>query len=373
MKLIFTLFFWLIGISSLYAQHSLQSKYNMYRSGDEIIKQQVEYKDPGRSGENVLWDFSKLTSLDDGYTLSYIGDDFVIAGIEHSTMYYYKLSNDSLLLLGYENPTTLMINNQSELIFKFPVKYKDMCQSYCHGNGKYCNRLSLDIMGTIQTEADAYGMMILPNQDTIKNVVRTHTTKYIAETTKPLQALSSFGGGKGEVSPDSIDFRLATDTTIIGVETYRWYEKGYRYPIFETVKSRVVKQGDPQDFFSTAFFYPPQEHYYLDNDEENLALLEEDTEINDPQDNNPWAGLTYNFYPNPVEANLEIEIFMPKQGQVRMQLIDKVGGLVWGKNFGKWGEGIHFEQVFMSPFSRGEYVLNMWFDEYLVGEIILKK
>ena len=29
-------------------------RYNSLRSGDEIIKQQVEFKDPGREGENVI-------------------------------------------------------------------------------------------------------------------------------------------------------------------------------------------------------------------------------------------------------------------------------------------------------------------------------
>jgi hypothetical protein len=34
----------------LSAQHVLRSELNMFRAGDEIIKQQVEYKNPGRKG-----------------------------------------------------------------------------------------------------------------------------------------------------------------------------------------------------------------------------------------------------------------------------------------------------------------------------------
>ena len=65
MKKAFTSIMLILGIISLYAQHSLQSELNYFRAGDEIIKQQVVYKDPGRTGENVLWDFSRLTSVDD--------------------------------------------------------------------------------------------------------------------------------------------------------------------------------------------------------------------------------------------------------------------------------------------------------------------
>jgi hypothetical protein len=36
------------------AQFVLKKALNAPRPGDELTKQQVEYKDPGRSGENVL-------------------------------------------------------------------------------------------------------------------------------------------------------------------------------------------------------------------------------------------------------------------------------------------------------------------------------
>lgn len=93
----------------------------------------------------------------------------------------------------------------------------------------------------------------------------------------------------------------------------------------------------------------------------------------DEVSDNPWVGLTYNFYPNPVETNLEIELYLPKQAQVRMQLTDRMGNVVWNKNLGIWQEGINTTHVLMSPFTMGEYVLSMWFDEYLIGEKILKK
>jgi len=100
------------------AQYLLQSDLNLPRAGDEIIKQQVEYKNPGRSGENVLWDFGQLQSINDEYTLSYsspglIRDSIYILGLdtismknlaggslligtEHNTMYYYYLDKNRM-------------------------------------------------------------------------------------------------------------------------------------------------------------------------------------------------------------------------------------------------------------------------------------
>jgi hypothetical protein len=42
----------------LSAQHTLQSDLNRFRADNMLVKQQVSYKDPGRTGENVLWNFS---------------------------------------------------------------------------------------------------------------------------------------------------------------------------------------------------------------------------------------------------------------------------------------------------------------------------
>ena len=381
MKVSFIFFFWFMGISSLFAQYSLQSKYNMFRADDEIVKQQVEYKDPGRAGENVLWDFGKLKSQNDEYKLSYtLSKNSLLAGIEHNTRYYYSLSNDSLLLWGYENSTTLIENEKPELLLHFPVNYGDSTFCYYNGNGEYCNRLKISAMGTVTSKADARGMMILPDGDTLKNVIRVRTIKRIAEKTRPLHIPLWRGPGedieniKRTIAADSINYRFANDTILLGVETYRWYVAGYRYPIFETVKSITNKRSEERTFFDTAFFYPPQEHYYLEDDEENLTLQDAIREHRIRPDNNPWSGLSYNFYPNPVKTNLEIEVYMPKQAkQVRMQLTDRVGCLVWSKNFGQWPAGVNTTQIFMSPYTIGEYVLNMWFDDFMVGEKILKK
>jgi len=359
----------------LSAQHILQSELNLPRSGDEIIKQQVEYKDPGRSGANVLWDFGELKAVNDEYTLSYsepvaiedsmyvLGLDTILVkdltngsllmGVEHNTMYYYYLTDNRLWVLGHENPATVLRYTKSLIAGAYPMQYQDTVNYDYQSEGFYSSTIPFSSDGKVRKRADAYGMMILPSGDTLRNVLRTHTVQTIRQV-----------------------FQTGDSTTVeqnSSVETYKWYSKGYRYPIFETIRTSVRVEEAETVNFETAFFFPPQEHYYLEEDEDNLSLLDEDVEISNPENNNPWAGLTYNFYPNPVETTLKIEIYMPKEGQVRMQLSDRMGRFVWKKNCGKWNEGIHSEEIFMSPFVKGEYVLNIWFDKYLVGEKILKR
>lgn len=377
----------LIGIFTyfmipIYSQHHLNISLNAFRPGDEIVKKQVSYKDPGRSGENVLWDFSRLDVNNEHYTLTYaLNSDSLITGTEHHTKYYYSISNDSLLLWGYENPTTIMTNNQPELLMKFPVHYQDKTISYYTGKGRYCDRLSMETMGVIQNAADAYGMIILPNKDTLKHALRVKTVKWIAEETLPLSRKKHVDIAQDNIAPittDSINYRLSNDSIIFGVKTFRWYVHGYRYPVFETVESVVKNKKHEEKHFHTAFFYPPEEHYYLDGDEQNLAILEEENNNILPPTNtdvpNPWQKVTYNCYPNPTVTNLNIDIYLPKQGQLRMKLTDRLGQILLEEKWGDQPEGIFTRQIPMGEYIRGEYVLSIYFNqsEYMISEKIIK-
>lgn len=374
-----TLLFVLLGSIPfiLSAQHPLQSNLNFFRAGDVIVKQQVEYKDPGRAGKKVLWDFSQLSAVNEEYTLDYSSDnDTVITGTEHLTRYHYALQNDSLLLWGFDNQTTKLPNIQPEVLLKFPVNYGDTIQSYYYAHGKHGNRLEMEAMGSVETSADAYGMMILPDKDTLKQVLRTRTVKYIAENTRSIS--DSYYAKLKEplfIPPDSINGRLRNDSVLFVVETFRWYEKGYRYPVFETIRSweqqKKNERNDENEFLATAFFYPPQEHYYLDDDEENSALLE-----NEENDGNtvidPWEGLSYNFYPNPVRTTLDVEMYLPKPANIRVQLRNVTGIIELEENKGSYPKGTCRFQLDVMRIPTGSYILNILLEDKLISEIIMK-
>ena len=361
------------------AQSQLKSALNLPRAGDGIFKQQVEYKDPGRSGENVLWDFSRLNVENDEYELQYSSlPDSVIVGTEHHTRYYYSLSGDSLLCHGYENGNTIMTYSRPELQMKFPVYYKDSTFCFYNGNGKYCDQLNISAMGTFTTKSDAYGMMILPGGDTLKNVIRMHTRKRIAEETKPLRQPVPLWMQEEDIenlervpSTDSINYRLANDTVLLEVETYRWYAAGYRYPVFETVKSITKKRGKEREIYNTAFFYPPQAHYYLEDDEENQKIIETQ---NHGKKDNPLTEGKYNVFPNPVSTTLEVEIFIPVGAKIKIQVRSVANKSVYiNENKGKFAAGSHRFQFNVSKLPQGFYIVNIWADNYLFTETILKQ
>ncbi len=325
------------------------------------------------------------SGVNDAYTLSYfepemtedslyiMGMDTIPAkhlaqgslliGNEHHTMYYYHFTDSLLSLLGHENPTTLLqYTGQRMIAAIYPMRYQDSCRHSYQAKGLYSSTIPFTTGGDVQIKADACGMMVLPSGDTLRNVIRTRATQTIRQV-----------------------FEM-NDTLIVeqnsSVETFKWYSKGYRYPIFETIQTTIT--GDTASVnFETAFFFPPQKHYYLEEDTANMALLEEEARITNSRqpglpglepDADPWAGLTYNFFPNPVKNTpLEVELYLPREATIRVQLRNASGLIIMNENKGAQPVGICQFQLPAYSLPMDNYILSIWLDEKLIEGIILKR
>jgi hypothetical protein len=383
------LFFIFVDLND-YAQESLQADINMFRINDKIIKQQVTYKNPGRGGENVLWNFGDLKAENNKYSLIYSAESDStnrIAGTEHQTRYYYELRNDSLLLYGYENPTTKVTYLLPEVLLHFPMKYGDNIESYYQGEGIYCDKLQINAYGSSRSLVDAYGMMILPNGDTLRHVTRVRTIKLISEKILPMTLDSlSAKNKKLHFSTDSIQRDLNTDSVVLMTDTYRWYAAGYRYPVFETVRTGNYRNNS-KTYFTTAFFYPPEEHQYLADDENNEKLREEIyiQDLSAEGNNNIQKGkgaktnaieeseFTYNIFPNPVETQLTFEFFISKDAMVSYELYNILGAMIYGKRPCKLSSGAYADQIEMNRCIKGEYILRMQVNKKVYSEKIIKR
>lgn len=352
----------------VFPQSHLTSSLNMPHAGDVISKQQVEYKDPGRSGENVLWDFSQLEAVNPKYTLTYtkpeltdsgyvIGQNTLpainvskaenlVIGKEHETSYFYCLRNDTLLCLGHENAVVRLWYNQPLLLGVYPSVYQEPVCLPFSAEGLYSMQVPIRTHGTTTIEQDAYGMMILPSGDTLRHVSRIKSLQEIIDISKSQDSLSA--------SPQPIE-----------METYRWYAKGYRYPVFETICSYNYFEGNKRYAnFTTAFFYPPEEAYF--NDEHKEDDSDEENDID------PWEGLTYNIYPNPVSTYLEVEMYLPREANVVVLLTSSQGMPVQKKQYPTQPEGLFHFQLDLVSYTAGNYVLDIWLNDHLVSENILK-
>ncbi|MFV0328718.1 MAG: T9SS type A sorting domain-containing protein [Dysgonomonas sp.] len=372
----------------------LNTLHNHFRPGDVLIKQQVEFIDPGQVGENQLWDFSKVKSINDEYTLIYslppllddsiyimgdmhflkkdIHDNELVVGTENNTMYYYRLTNDSLLQLGHENPTIKLEYTSPMTLMNFPLSYGQTVVSDYKSKGLYSSTVDMQSQGQMITSADAYGKMILPTGDTLSPVLRVKTIQTILDKSAYTQ------------NPENINTRMEGQNTGIQLETCRWYSKGYRYPVFETVRS--TKLNDNSEIFSTAFFFPPQDHLYLDTDPDNLVLLEElwDMDKNKEKDknnaNDPTAKtvtleslMTCKIYPNPVESQMSLEYDLKQDAKVSFELYSIEGLPIRKIKAQQKSAGQYTETIDCSSLRPNNYILRITANNLFVNEIIIKK
>jgi len=371
-------------LNVLIVSAQIDFQYNSPRAGDEIIKQQIEYKDPGRSGPGLIWDFSKLKTINERYSLIYsrpylvdksvyiMGKDTILAkdididnlliGTEHNTMYYYRINDQRLLLLGHENPTTLLHYTKPLLAGVYPTNYNENHKGDYSSKGTYSSRSSFETKGDVGIQADAYGMMVLPGNDTLKQVLRVKTVQTITET----------GNNQSAESKDM-------QTTL---ESYKWYTKGYRYPVFEIVRTRKdTNMPDTTDskVFETAFYFPLQDHFYLDNDPDNMSRLDslwniqqKDIEKHETKQLQEYK-LKYNCYPNPVETNLTIEYELEETTPVSITLFDMEGKRMRTQVKTAQQEGVYKEILDCSNLAKGTYILRINTNKDNVNEKIVKK
>jgi hypothetical protein len=378
-KIFFTLIFLLL-LSAVKpsAQIVLRSELNLPRTGDVIVKQQVEWKNPGREGQNVVWDFSSLQAVNDEYSIEYsepplLGDTIFVMGLdslssdslralitstEHYTMYYQMFDGNRLWTLGHENPTNLLHYTEPLLSGVFPLAFGDKDAQNYVAEGFYSSTDSVSTCGNVKIEADAEGMLLLPSGDTVKNVLRVKTVQRIENKIKVADNIG-----------DTIF--VSRDTVVVShLRNYKWYAKGYRYPVFETVQIRENRDAqNEREIFGTSFFYPPQEHFYLETDEENLAVLDSLENANA----DPWAGLLYNYFPNPVKTYLDVELFLPRDANVIIKIHSQTGITMLNENKGYFSEGLHHIRINLPSLAVGNYTLNILLNEHLVSGTIFKR
>ncbi|MDR0811004.1 MAG: hypothetical protein LBN23_01835 [Paludibacter sp.] len=405
--LLSTLTIFLSAASLMAQQSSIKEELNLPRTGDKIVKQQVEYKDPGRAGENVVWDFGQLLPVNSEYTLSYhapqlsgdntyilgldtfpataINPDSIIIGIEHFTVYYYKLKKNSMVLIGHANAVSQMQHKKPLLTLPFPLAYGQSAEDYYVSKTLYAGAKQMNSQGNVSIKADAYGMIILPDGDTLRQVLRIKTTRSIVEIAG---------------STNNTEQRSLVNSMI---ENYLWYARGQRYPVFETVKTlhrRIQNAVDTTnvegtdippliedrgagievDTFTTAFFFPPpQDELFLTPDTANLAerkrMQVETDNYPSLQNTNPWAGMYYNISPNPAHADVLFEIYLPRAcSQVVLQISNQSGLPMLRQNKGGLPEGISNFTLNIGALPVGNYVLDFWLDGYLVhGGVVMKR
>lgn len=362
----------LITISS-YGQ--LDKSHNRLCIGDSLIKQQIEYVDPGKPGKNITWDLSQAQVIREEYPIIYsspkliedsiyvIGNDTILKRYapnteyfikkEYGTRYYYQFKNDTMSLIGHENPTVRLRYTEPLMECVFPLNYNDEFSSPYLSEGIYSNSSKILSSGNIKIKADAYGKIILPTGDTISPVLRVKTTQTIHQSIR------------FSISDDSIRSNIRDNI----IETYKWYAKGYRYPVFETVHNII----NDTLFFGTSFFFPPQQHTYTDVkditrsdslnrlwdiDKKNKSK-NKDSETCQDGIGRDMPERNYEVFPNPTDSYLNIKYAITKPSRINISLYTEDGRSALKIEKDLSASGSYSEIIDFRDFIKGNYLLQI--------------
>lgn len=346
-----TLMLLLMFVINTSAQQRLTKERNALRGSDRLIKQQVEFKDPGSAGKQLTWDFRTLQPINEEYKLDYFIPDSTrmdtLCGMEHNTRYYYYQKRDSLWAIGFENSTTLMEYKTPELKLRFPFNYGDTLRSNFEGKGQYSHRLDLKVKGYTRVEADAEGELLLPDFETVKRALRVHTLRYYTQTGR-----------------DSIEMTL---------DTYSWYAEGVRYPVFESMKTTLIKKVRKEGehtkdttVFTTSFYYPPE-----------LQISQVQTDPI-PENTETLQGVEAVFteatmLPNPVESNLYVNYKLTRPALIWFSVHNNAGIPIRQTTPKNMSEGYNHCNIQMSNLMTGTYTVYVHVDDMVMQRVIIKK
>lgn len=331
-------------VFSSHAQERLESHRNSIRPGDKIIKQQMRYTPPGASGANVRWDFSQVDIVDDYYPLLYFrydrSDTTRMASLEHRTCYYFIQTDEGILHTGYDNHSVTMTFQTPETQLVFPFNYGDTLSAPFCGNGLYYGDMDLVASGRTFLHADAMGTLVTPSNDTLKNVLRIKRTR--------------------------VYDNVGVENTSMRFENYFWYVTGYRYPVFETMRSIAIIDGEEKEDLTTAFYYPPAWMETLADDPANEAIRNQE---------NPDTELLVScrIVPNPVETSMSVHFGLSGPAQVSLRLCTPLGQPLAALPQQSLPAGQHTIQFPVSNLNKGNYLLYVQANQYVKILVVIKK
>lgn len=249
------------------AQVLMRSR-NMPRVGDRISIDIVSLSDAGRSGDTVVWDFRNVPVVTSNEHITYTGTDGQLFTTKFSKFRVeYRQHADTLFKTGYENRRILMSDSIGAVRIVYPMAFGDSCVSQFTFRGRCDVDVHAINKGFSQTLIDGRGIMLLPDGDTVPDVLRVcyenrssvDMWRHISHT-----SLTSI--------PDSAE---------VVYREYEWYAPGYRYPLLY-MSEIEVPSSDRETIPLLAYICSrSSQEYDVRNDKENEEIRQSiKTEMN---------------------------------------------------------------------------------------------
>lgn len=352
--------FLFIGISIPVSAQCVISHLYSPAGGDKIARYEANYIPAGQVGKAAIWDFSNLEVVKDKEEEVFVAANDTVTGYGLATNRYvgYK---DGLNIVGYSGRNFYVKYLRCKTLLQYPMAFGHRFTSLYYGEGMYSHKLYMTVYGRSDVEADAMGTLILPQGDTLRNVLRVHEAARVGQL-----LADSIGvwcnGDSTSYSLENIDHRLASDSLLWLIDSYRWYASGYRYPVFETAVTTIVNRNDSIRHFARSYYYPIDEQKLCDEDQRVEALEDERHSERTLLNGTSNDGLTPSFGYRCSLTNtgtLKLCLALKHQSTVSAQLTS-VNGMVVAQMEDVEAKSGNFYHAFdVSTFISGAYLLSV--------------
>lgn len=329
---------------------------NAYRVGDRMTGKQLLVGNVSSLLNDSVCDLSQTQAANERYTCRYGKgpNNAMVSRLEHGTRYFFEQKGDSLLIMGFENHLAKIDYDLPELWLKFPMHAGDSLSGLYHGCGLYGERWNVRKLGDYKTWAKLCPTMVLPEGDTLRNVLRLHTQRQVCTINSPARMP---GDSLPHFTPDSIRWHLANNKGVLVENVYRWYVAGWRYPILEAYVTGGTQSQAP--LFTTAFYYSPREQECLTDDNTNTlirnAVTQQETNGHALADND--KDLDYKVLVDSERKTIRLTYNLERETHVRLILSDNAG-IVYKTSERKDAQGkTHIQEIEYGTLPRGRYVL----------------
>lgn len=339
---------------------------NCYCSGDILEKKQVLVEGFELNSKNGVWSLEDAEVSKKSFNTEYSTKNDTLMMLERGNRTYFHQENGLVNIIGSENAQELISYDMPETWLKFPMQKGDSIIGYFNGTGKYCDHLFIRHFGTYMTSADAVGKLVLPEGDTLRNVIRLHTERYVGMIVTPVDTMRS------EIpvfTVDSIIAHMIPDTARVREDVYRWYADGYRYPILE---AKTICIGN-EKLAEEIYYCPPEEQTAL-YDEENKQVRERQ-KADEQRANSPDA------FRSPISRSevtvngqtVSVSFDLQEEATVK-GLICTISGVVQHQQSQHFSAGTGRQMGFnCSNLRKGEYVLYLNINDQVTSHVVSLK
>lgn len=232
----------LLSMAHLVMAQEMGFRQNSIAGKDSLQLKRISLKEFNIKSDGEGWSLKDVGLSKKDFRIRYNdGKDTIIAQ-EPRARVIYRQTERGISIIGAEDNLLAIQYDQPEEWLRFPMTQKDTLSGEFSGKGVYCKQIPIQRRGTYKTAVESVDSMILPEGEVLKEVACLHTERQITDITE-------------------------YDRMQQEQHHYRWYAKGYRYPILEA----IVSSREGNVFEEVAFYCPLEEQEKLESDRDNKA------------------------------------------------------------------------------------------------------